>query len=303
MPIYPNKSWSSYDLILRQIGERRSVELEPNSFLVEIGLVGSDCTLTDDGQAYFHSWFVRQDRETATAIVQQLLLKYEPVLALGQRLFGVPNVDKAIVESVLRNVDLGDGLTDRNLGTLLAILANFDVITYAKSKGEVVVLHPPLEAGHVPATIFVSRETPFSNVMWLTRILRECEQHVYWLDKHFQPAGLEALADAADGNRIGEIKVLSLQLPANSTPKVIRAYKALKQELLIKNIDFEWRFIDSTHLRDTHDRWVIGANSARNVPDVGTIMSGNKSEMSTSDSSKRLATDFLAYWKNGTEAA
>ena len=83
----------------------------------------------------------------------------------------------------------------------------------------------------------------------------------------------------------------------------MKAYQALKQELLAKKIQLEWRFVDSTVVRDTHDRWIIGASSARNVPDVGTIMSGNKSEISASDSSVRLQTDFLKYWDDAVEAA
>jgi hypothetical protein len=303
MAKYPKSSWSTYDMTLKMIGERRSVEFEVAEFLVEIGLVDSSLKLTDSGQSYFNARFIRQDNDEGVDIIQQLLLGYEPVMAMSQRLYGVPNVDKSIVGTLFRNVGLGEGLTDRNLGTLLAILSNFGVITYAKNKGEVVVLHPPLEAGTVPSTIFVSRETPFSNVMWLTRVLRECDEYIYWLDKHFQPAGLEALADASDGNRIKEVKILSLQLPANSSAKVTKAYQALKKELLQKGIQLEWRFIASSLVRDTHDRWVIGAISARNVPDVGTIMSGNKSEMSSSNNAERLSSDFLGYWKSGVEVA
>jgi len=215
----------------------------------------------------------------------------------------VPHVDKATVDSVLRNVGLGVDLTDRKLGTLLTLLDRAEVIRYVRSKGVLNVLLPPMDNGQVPSTVFVSRETPFSNVMWLGRVLKQCEGHIYWIDKHFQPAGLETLADVADGNRISEIRVISLKLPDNSTPKAMKAYRSLKTELSNRGISLEWRFVDSSVVRDSHDRWVIGSTSAYNVPDVGAVMSGNKSEMSRSESAGRLNADFENYWSQGTEVA
>ncbi len=49
-------------------------------------------------------------------------------------------------------------------------------------------------------------------------------------------------------------------------------------------------------MRDTHDRWIIGAKTARDVPDVGTIFSGNNSEMNRSDQHVELTALFDSYW-------
>lgn len=300
---YPVKPWEQYEAQLRAAGERRVVDAVDAEFLVELGLLEPTGLLTTSGQAYFDAAFINKDEASLVLVMQIAFRDYRPAEAISQRLFGVPNVDKSTVDSVLRNVGLDADLTDRKLGTLLAVLARFEVIRYVRSKGEVVVLIPPLDSGQVPSTIFVSRETPFSNVMWLGRVLKQCNGHIYWLDKHFQLAGLEALADVADGNQIKEIRVLSLKLSDNSTPKVIKSYRALKSELAHRRIGFEWRFIDSALVRDSHDRWIIGADSAYNVPDVGTVMSGNKSEMSASGSATRLNTDFQGYWSSGVEVA
>ncbi len=300
---YPVKTWEQYEAVIRAAGERRTVEPADAEFIVDIGLLAPTGGLTPAGQAYFDAAFIDRDEPSTVLALQAALRDYPPTQAILQRLFGVPRVDKTIVDSVLRNVGLGADLTDRKLGTLLVLLDRADVIRYVRSKGEVTVLLPPMDNGQVPTTIFVSRETPFSNVMWLGRVLRQSEGHIYWLDKHFMPAGLEALADVADGNRISEIRVLSLRLTDNSTPKALKAYRALKVELANRGISFEWRFVDSTVVRDSHDRWIIGDNSAYNVPDVGTVMSGNKSEMSKSESTTRLNADFEAYWAQGTEAA
>lgn len=299
---YPVKTWEQYEAVIRAAGERRTVDPADVEFLVDLGLLTLTGGLTPTGQAYFDAAFIDRDEASSVLALQTALRDYPPTQAISQRLFGVPRVDKTIVDSVLRNVGLGTDLTDRKLGTLLALLDRAEVIRYVRSKGEVTVLLPPMNNGQVPTTIFVSRETPFSNVMWLGRVLKQCEGHVYWLDKHFQPAGLEALADVADGNRISEIRVLSLRLPDNSTPKALKAYRALKAELANRGITFEWRFVESTVVRDSHDRWIIGEGSAYNVPDVGTVMSGNKSEMSKSESATRLNSDFETYWAHGLEA-
>jgi hypothetical protein len=298
---YPNNSWEYYDQALKQLGDKRPVEMADFDFLVDLELVLPSADLTSSGQAYFDSRFIDKDSVATLLVMQAALTQHRPVLAVVQRLFGVPKVNKSVVDSLLHNIGLADGLTDRKLGSLLGILAKFEVISYVKSRGEIVVLHAPLESGHIPSNIFISRDTPFSNVMWLTRVLLECKEHIYWLDKHFQSRGFEAIADAADGNRVTEIRILSLSLPNNSTPKSINAYKALKVELLAKKIAFEWRTVDSSVVRDTHDRWIIGIDNATNVPDVGTIFSGNKSEMSTSSSATRLNNDFLNYWALGSE--
>jgi len=300
---YPVNTWEQYEVVLRAAGERRLTSAEDAEFLIALGLLTDAATLTPTGQAYFDAAFIDRDERSVVLAIQTALREYAPTQAILQRLYGVPHVDKSIVDSVLRNVGLGADLTDRKLGTLLTLLDRAEVIRYVRSKGELSVLLPPMDNGQVPSTIFVSRETPFSNVMWLGRVLKQCEGHIFWIDKHFQPAGLEALADIADGNRISEIRVLSLKLPDNSTPKAMKAYRSLKTELANRGITLEWRFVDSSVVRDSHDRWVIGANSAYNVPDVGTVMSGNKSEMAKSDSSARLKADFETYWAQGQEVS
>lgn len=276
---HPVKTWEQYEVILRARGERRLAVVTDANFLVDDGLLTDMATLTPTGQAYFHAAFIDRDERSIVFALQTALREYPPTQAIMQRLFGLPPFAKSIVDSVLRNAGLGDDLTDRILGTLLTLLDQAEVILFVRSKGELSVLVPPMDNGQVPSTVFVSRETLFSNVMWLGRVLKQCEGHTFWIDKHFQSAGLEALADVADGNRISEIRVIPLRLPDNSTPKAMKAHPSLKAELSNRGVALEWRFVDSSVVRDSHDRCIIGANSAYNVPDLGTVMSGNKSEM------------------------
>jgi len=54
--------------------------------------------------------------------------------------------------------------------------------------------------------------------------------------------------------------------------------------------------IDSTKIRNTHDRWVIGADTARNVPNVNAIYTGQHSEMHVSPRRADLSGLFDGYW-------
>lgn len=295
----PTKTWDKYEIDIRQLGEHRGgVDLD-DGFLRSLDLVDDAGELTTRGNDLFNAVFVAPNATTARDAMHGALLQNTEVLVICQALFGVPGVGKRNAESALRAQHYGDGLTDRKLGTLLTILDLFGVVTY--KRGQLEVLDPPIGQGVVPTSVFISRDTPFSNALWLTRVLRECTGHIYWLDKHFQPGGLEIIADAADGNRVSDIRVLSLQLEGNSSSKTRKKYQALQQELQGKGISLEWRFIDSSLVRATHDRWVIGETTARNVPDVGTVLSGNHSEISKSEHADRLNQEFEKYWFQGSE--
>jgi len=92
-----------------------------------------------------------------------------------------------------------------------------------------------------------------------------------------------------------------LDMPDKNTTKRGRsAYKDLRIDLRNRGIGLDWHVIDSTLIRDTHDRWIIGATTARNVPDVGTIFSGNHSELNRSDQAATLRPIFDGYWASAS---
>lgn len=294
----PTKTWARYLDDIRSLGERRAAPDLSDKFLADIELVDEHGLLTDNGRLVFRQTFVAPDLEAIHQLIHDALLKNPETLVVCQSLYGVPRATKANADSALRSHGFGEATSDRKLGTLLTILDNFGVISYVR--GTVEVTDSLFVDGTVPPSVFISRETPYSNLLWLTRVLRECDDHIHWIDKHFMPAGLETIADAADGNRISEVQVLSLKLEGNSGSRVRRKYVNLQTELSHKGIVFEWRFIDSTLIRDTHDRWVVGQRTARNLPDVGTILSGNNSEISKSEHAERLNDAFLTYWSQAT---
>jgi len=236
----------------------------------------------------------------ADAILRDALLTYGPAEAVIQLLAGSPNIPRSRAESVLRFQGFGNGLADREVGSLLMVMHRAELIRYAKRLGTFEILVNPAQEPVPPESVFIAPETPFANRVWLRRILEECDGFIYWLDKHFMPGALEVIWEAAAGSRVSEVRVLSLKLPDNSGKNATRDYRNLRSELESRSVAFEWRVIDSKLIRDTHDRWIIGRSSARNVPNVNAILSGQRSELHRSDHADELRTVFEDYWAEAT---
>jgi hypothetical protein len=103
--------------------------------------------------------------------------------------------------------------------------------------------------------------------------------------------------EVADGNKISEVRIISLKLNDHEGKRVSRDYRDLRREFVSRSVDLEWRTIDSAMIRDTHDRWIIGNSEAWNVPNVGAIYSGQHSEINESEHAADLQKIFDGYWK------
>lgn len=301
----PNKAWASYEEAIRAIGERRDPPVDPRKardwdeavvLLQAMGLLDEHTGLTSAGQQYFHARFIDADSEAATAaLLHQLLEQYAPAQLIAQTLANRPRVPRSVAETVLRSQGV-ESVTDRQLGSLLALLHTAGIIEYSKQQGSFRVLATPLLRPDLPSSIFISKETPWSNRRWLHRLIAEADDHLYWLDKHWLPAGLDVLGEAADGERLNAIKILSLELSDSVTRSATRAYRELGREMQSRGIAFEWRFIDSKKLRDTHDRWIISRGSAWNIPNLNAILSGQHSELVRTANGPELRSVFEGAW-------
>lgn len=301
----PSKGWGSYDDALKSIGERRSAASpEDIDFLRAIGLVEAKdpALLTEVGRAYFEARFIRLDEEGATQALRAALLVLPPVVAVAQLLHGVAGASRASVETVLRSQGFGEALTDRRIGFFVALLARASVIRYVRNTGSVEVLVHLAAEEKPPPSVFISPTTPFGNRVWLRRVLEEGRGTLRWLDKHFTTAAFETLWEAVDGHKVSEVRILSLYLDEyHSGRRVKRDYGNLVTEFKARGIDFEWRVIDSKLIRDTHDRWVITDTTARNIPNVNAILSGQHSELNRSDQRDELEGLFDSYWGEASE--
>jgi len=217
---------------------------------------------------------------------------------VAQLLDGVAGRTRSSVETVLRSQGYGDGLKDRDIGFFVALLARVGIIRYAKSTGAVEVLVHPARAEEPPSSVFISPSTPFGNRVWLRRVLEEATGELRWLDKHFTSSAFESLWEAVDGHRVKKVRILSIYIAdLHGNKKVKRDFTNLRTELAARGVEVEWRVIDSTLVRDTHDRWVIGDSTARNIPNVNAIFSGQHSELNQSTQYKALGKVFDGYWQ------
>ncbi|MEV7826394.1 hypothetical protein [Microbacterium enclense] len=183
------------------------------------------------------------------------------------------------------------------MGFFVALLGRAGIIRYTKATGAVEVLVHPARAEATPPSVFISPSTPFGNRVWLRRVLEEARGDLRWLDKHFTSSAFEPLWEAVDGNNVSRVRILSLYLAdAHAGRKVKRDYDDLKTEFAARGVVLEWKVIDSRLIRDTHDRWVIGDATARNIPNVNAIFSGQHSELNQSHQNDELARLFEGYW-------
>lgn len=297
----PDRGWQSYEDALRRVGERRAAERGDDplrAFLARLGLLREDRqSLTEDGKAYFDARFIKGDKAAADATLHRRVLDHPPVTAVAQLLAGVPGADRRRAETVLRSQGF-EGVTDRTVGSLLTLMDRAGVLDYNPKTAAVHVKDSPVtaEVDALPASVFVSPATPFGNKVWLRRVLAECDGHIDWLDKHFMPVAFEALWEAVDGTKVSRVRVLSLRMAEHDGKRPLRQYRDLRTELAGRSVDLSWHTIDSTKVRDTHDRWVIGADSARNVPNVNAVYTGQHSELNLSSQRAELQPLFDGYW-------
>lgn len=299
----PDRGWQSYEDALRRVGERREAAKgdEPlRAFLATVGLLNPDrATLSVAGHDYFNALFIKGDDASADAVLRRSVMDYPPATAVAQLLAGVPGADRARVETVLRSQGFDVG-SDRAVGSLLKLMDRAGLVAYNSRTSEVRVLDSPASAAAeaVPPSVFVSPATPFGNKVWLRRVLAECSGSIDWLDKHFMPVAFEALWEAVDGSNVSRVRILSLRMPEHDGKRALRQYRDLRTELAGRSVALEWRTIDHTKIRDTHDRWIIGAESARNVPNVNAIYTGQHSELNASGQREDLASLFDTYWQD-----
>jgi hypothetical protein len=296
--VFPRSSWATYDTYLRLIGERRFAgSANDAAFLKELRFVDDALQLTEEGEAYFVARYVHGDDDVAESYLRAAVLRLPACCTLVRLLAGRGPVGRDRAITALRSHGLSEGLNDRAVGQLLALLNRAGAIRYSKRPG-VFEISTDLPSAPLPARdVFIDPDTPYANRMWLRRVLEECGESVWWLDKHFMPSALEVIWEACAPGRVRDVRIISLSLHENTTKRAKGAYRDLKRELHARAISLEWRLIASRKLRATHDRWIIGSKSARNVPNVNAILSGQHSELIRSDQPDVLRSLFERYWQ------
>lgn len=301
MVMLPQSNWKKLQGHIKVAGEVGAVDSifdDDYQFLEDIGIFSPAARgeLTELGEAIFDALYIRCDGEDKKLLCQ-LLLSFPPTLAIQQYLWGVAKVATEQVLTVLKKTGFWSYVSNEPLTHFLDILNYTEIINYHKKSREVKILISP-DTPYVPKNVFIDPSRPFSNIIWVKRVLGECEGSIHWLDKHFQKEALEWLWAIADANRISEIRILSLDMgDVNLGADARSAYKRFKKEMDNKGINVTWATIDSRDIRDAHDRWIIGENGyLRNIPNVNAICSGQRSEMNYSENHDEASTAFESYW-------
>lgn len=305
--LLPQNNWKKILPYVQTAGENGSVnrhELgDDYAFWEQLGVfdVGAVGELSEIGRAIFETLYIRSDGEE-TEMLRHLLLSFPPTIALQQYLWGVSDVTVNQVLTVLKTTGFWFYDSKEPLTHFLDFLNYAGIITYNKKTRAVKILISP-DTLRTPKNIFIDPSRPFSNILWIKRVLGECEESISWLDKHFQKEGLEWLWGIADAERIKEIRILSLDMgDVNLGGEARKYFKRFKQEMENKGIKVTWATIDSKQIRDAHDRWVIdGVGYLRNVPNVNALSSGQRSEMNLSENYDDARSAFEEYWSKSKE--
>ena len=305
--LLPQGPWSAYEKIIKSLaeGEEADASYDDLNFLRSINFVTPTLlavALTELGASYYDNKFIKCDSNKADDELRGGLLQFPPCEAILQLLFGVKTPKKDNALSILKSRGFWCYADQSPLTNLLLMMNSVNLITYSKKFKTIEILYnPTAEETMLPSSIFIDPARPYGNKIWLKRVLLSCKNYIYWLDKHFSSAGLEYIWEAANANKVNDIKIISLGLDTHATAKARKEYKDLKRELSNKNILLEWLRIDPLLIRDNHDRWILSDMMAWNLPDVNTIMSGSRSDINKSDSHKEMKEAFLDYLKKSKE--
>lgn len=302
LPLLP---WKNNDKALKALGEYQNVGIIDIDFLTEIKLITikKKPELTPDGIAYFEQRFIKGDIVAANKILVNTLLKFPPTQAIMQLLGGVKGATRDNVLSILKSRKFWLAHKDETpLTNFLLLLNSVGLLTYSKKNRSVRVTYETEQSeNNIPQTIFIDRPIPYSNIIHTVKILKSCNGYIHWIDKHFTFKGLEWIWEAADANKIKEIKILSLQ-PRQDILEISKdRYHRLRTELSEKGIVLQWFIVDSKLIHDSHDRWMLASNKAWNTPDVNTISSGNMSEISQSPNHDNIEGAFRKYWAQAND--
>ncbi len=297
--ILPKSSWRSLLGILTQIklGTAQTVRAEDSALLQQLGYISHDMSLTPEGLVICTLALVRNDGEAVAQINQRDLLLLPATQALLQALWGLKDITVDQAKMALVFAGAAQAEVEERITNFLDILNANGIITYNRKNRSIKLLISPKEAPAAPPHVYVDRSRPYSNEAWIRQILRECRGAILWLDKYFQKEAFEWLWREANAENITSIKIVSVAEGGKVDTLALTDYKKLKKELEPKGINLEWKVLERSESHDFHDRWVLDDGEVcYNLPSVGTIRSGQKSEFHKSPNHKQVAQTFNDYF-------
>lgn len=245
-------------------------------------LVDSDGQLTDWGATFESAWWVYGNKSEAEVVFKAGLLLQPATTALMQVLNGRGSVPVAGAAHYLARHELADSENEREVRRFLQMLNDLGIVAYSKQKQTVRLVEPiPDDGGEVqPAIRVIEPDRPYSNVQNLREVLRGCREFIWWTEPHFVPKLLEPLAYEADGDRIGEIRLLT-GAPGKEQASLLKRgkedFKRFSAQMDPLGITAAWRVYASRPPH--HDRYLVEKTKTWNLPPINTLLRGDYSEI------------------------
>lgn len=249
------------------------------------GLSQDGVQLSPSGLDLYRAAFVVRDDNATDRLVGQALRALLPIQVLAQELGNAPAIteDGAVSLLALHRVVTPDFTAD-DARLTFRWLNDVGVIVYSRKLKTVRFIPDDpgaAKAGEVAnLSAMVSPRTPYSNVARLRKVLRIQAGVVTWADQHFGARAFEELVDELDPTKVTELRIISGGAENVLTAKSYRDYERFQQEMATKGIAVEWR-VDAT--REWHDRWLVDASKAFNVPPVNSLFANQYSEILATD--------------------
>jgi len=136
---------------------------------------------------------------------------------------------------------------------------------------------------------------PYTNITKLKNTIQNCREYIVWIDKYFSSTAFEIILESIDPY-IQEIKILTSI--DKTTEKLRSDFIRFRNELKNKGILADMRVMTDSNLkRSIHDRWIIASNVSYNVPSVDSVMRGQYSEITQTQSN----VPYLNWWDNSSD--
>ncbi len=193
--LLPQSNWKKALPYIKNAGEMGAVSRQELGddyiFWEELGVFTDipSGELTEAGRSIFEALYIRRDG-SEKEILRHLLLGFPPTVAIQQYLWGVADIDVEQVLTVLKTTGFWRYDSREPLTHFLDFLNYAEILSYNKKTRAVRVLVSP-DTPRAPRNVFIDPARPFSNILWIKRILGECDGSIMWLDKHFQKEALE----------------------------------------------------------------------------------------------------------------
>lgn len=144
----------------------------------------------------------------------------------------------------------------------------------------------------------INPDAPFSNKRQIERVIKNCDNYIFWVDKYFSKFGLEIIADGLtfNDNKVNDIRILTSDDKA--TEELRDIFKDFRKEMKNKGVNVEMKVIASKKDKsDIHDRWILTDGKTYNIPSPDVIARGQYSEI------KNTSADvpFNQWWNNALD--